>query len=101
MLPRPRPKKKMKQTIKKVDDILITNFLHILISATIFTAVCLLVAVGYSKATAPKPWSLTKAEIKFITAELDRKSAPDCTLEPTMYGFKCTTRENKVYRVFQ
>ena len=98
MHPRPRPKKKM---IKKIDDILITNFLHILIAATIFTAVCLVVAVGYSKITTPKPWSLSKAEIKFITAELDRKSAPDCTLEPTLYGYKCTTRDKQVYRVFQ
>lgn len=91
----------MKQAIKKVDDILITNFLHILIAATIFTTVCLLVAVGYSKVTTPKPWSLTKAEIKYIMAELDKKAAPDCMLEPTLYGFKCTTRDNQVYRIYQ
>jgi hypothetical protein len=102
MLPRMSARRtKMKQTIKKLDNILLTNFLHILVAATLFTAGCLLIAIGYSKATAPIPWSLSKAEIKYITAELDKKNAPDCTLEPTLYGFKCTTRDKQVYRIYQ
>ena len=37
--------------------------------------------------------------IAYITAELDRRSAGDCVLEPIKDGWKCTDKEGKVYKV--
>jgi len=37
--------------------------------------------------------------IAYITAELDRKSAGNCVLEPIEGGWKCTTHGGKVYKV--
>jgi hypothetical protein len=54
----------------------------------------------WSKFTNDAPWSLSKAEIKYINNNLNKRNAPDCSLEPTFYGFKCTTNDKKVYRIY-
>lgn len=46
-----------------------------------------------------EPWTLSKAETKHIMANLDKRNVGDCVLEPTYYGWKCTDRDGKVYRI--
>jgi len=48
-----------------------------------------------------KGWSLSKEEVAFLNAELDRRCAGDCTLTRELYGFRCVTSDGKVYRVFR
>ena len=48
-----------------------------------------------------KGWSLSKEEVAFLNAELDRRCAGDCTLTREWYGFKCVTPDGKVYRVYK
>ena len=45
------------------------------------------------------PWSLSKAEGRYIMEELDRRGVGDCVIEPTIYGWKCTGHDGKVYRI--
>ncbi len=48
-----------------------------------------------------KGWSLSKEEVAFLNAELDRRCAGDCTLTRELYGFRCVTSDGKVYRVYK
>ena len=48
-----------------------------------------------------KGWSLSKEEVAFLNAELDRRCAGDCTLTRELYGVRCVTSDGKVYRVFR
>jgi len=43
------------------------------------------------------PWSLTKAEQKYILEELNKKNVGDCIVEPFKDGWKCTDAEGRIY----
>ena len=45
------------------------------------------------------PWRMSKEDVTYINANLTQRNAPDCVLEPTIYGYKCTTADKKVYRI--
>lgn len=43
---------------------------------------------------------LEKHEINFINENLNRRSAGDCEITRTWYGFQCREKSGKVFRIF-
>jgi len=43
------------------------------------------------------PYSLTKAEQKYILSELNKRNVGDCIVEPYESGWKCTDAEGRIY----
>jgi 5-bromo-4-chloroindolyl phosphate hydrolysis protein len=70
--------------------------LIVIASAVLFTIQC---GVKHRNRQEAQPWTLTQAEIKYINENLNKRSVGDCAIEPTYYGWKCTARDGKVYRI--
>ena len=45
--------------------------------------------------------SLTSSDRDYLLAILKKRSADDCIVEPTGYGWKCTDFKGKVYKVIK
>ena len=72
-------------------------FIHAVIIACIGTSLVAMVALAYHKP--PEPLSLSQADIARIEADLISRDADDCVIEKAAYGFKCTDRAGRVYKV--
>jgi hypothetical protein len=57
------------------------------------------IGMRHRNAELAQPWTLSSAEIKYINEALNKKSVGDCGIEPTYYGWKCTDRDGRVYRI--
>lgn len=79
---------------------MIRYFFHAIFYSMIFVIICLLFAIGWNNINKIEPWTLTQQEIKTINHELNKRNAPDCVLTPTVYGYKCTTSDKRVYRIY-
>lgn len=46
-----------------------------------------------------QPIRMAKADVDFVQRELLRRSADDCVLTPTSYGWRCVDRQGRVYKI--
>ena len=75
----------------------IKYFIHAITIAAIGTSLVAIVALAYHKP--PEPLRLSQIDIERIETDLISRNADDCVIEKAEYGWKCTDKDGKVYKV--
>lgn len=92
----------MFEPIKDGEDIS-GHVVKALAAAAVLLIIILLLGIGIGLLLPPKPAIgarfLGEPESQYVLRALHQRAAGDCVVEPTSYGWKCTQKDGKVFKV--
>ena len=70
-----------------------------LITAFIIIAIAFIGLHHNDRKFYPKEVALIPSDVEYLTMVLKKRNAADCIIESTTYGWKCTEKSGKVYKI--